>query len=122
MSRLIAMAIPVLKGKENEWKKFSEEMNGRWHKDFMESRKRMNVHERVFLQETPMGQLVIVTLEGENPEKAFSEFAKGNDDFTRWFVKSVKELHGFDLNNPPQGGMPEHVIDSRMQIVNEKAK
>jgi low affinity Fe/Cu permease len=35
--------------------------------EFAESRRRAGLHERTFLQSTPMGDLVIVTLEGEDP-------------------------------------------------------
>lgn len=118
MARLIAMAIPIIKGKEDEWRKFADELNGRFNEDFMESRRQLNVHERVYYQKTPMGDLVIVTLEGDNPEQSFAKFGKGNDDFTRWFVQKVKEIHGFDLTEQLRDSqLPEFVIDSMKQHV-----
>jgi hypothetical protein len=59
-----------------------------------------------------MGQLVIVTLEGEDPEKAFEDFAKENNAFTKWFMESVKKLHGLDLTAPPPGPLPTLIVDS----------
>ena len=41
-----------------------------------------------------MGDFVIVTLEGEDPQGAFARFGSGSDEFTRWFLQQVKELHG----------------------------
>jgi hypothetical protein len=112
MSKLFAMAAPILPGKTEEWKKFSEELSGNRHKDYSDSRKKLNVHERAFLQQTPHGDMVIVTLEGENPGAAFTAFGAGTDEFTKWFVEKVKEIHGFDLSAPPPGPMPELLIDS----------
>ena len=47
---------------------------------------------------------------------AFKNFASANDDFTNWFAKEVKEIHGFDLKNPPKGPMPEMVVDSLEEV------
>ena len=112
MSKLIASAIPILPGKTEEFKAFISELRGRHFAEFAASRKRLGVRERSFFQPSPMGDFVVVTLEGENPEAAFAEFGKGNDEFARWFVDCVKAIHGFDLTQPPQGPMPEMVIDS----------
>ena len=85
--------------------------------EFSESRKRLKVHERAFLQTTPKGDFVIVTLEGENPEGAFKKFGEGHDAFTKWFVKEVKEIHGVDLLNPPEMPLPELEVDSQLSTV-----
>jgi hypothetical protein len=112
MEKLIAMVVPILPGKTEQWKEFAHELNENRHDDFVASRKRLDVHERAFLQHTPMGDMVIVTLAGPDPENAFKNFASGNDPFTNWFVKEVKEIHGFDLKNQPEGPLPELIIDS----------
>ena len=112
MSRLFAMAVPVLPGKEQEWRQFASELKDHHYEDFQASRRNLGVRERTFLQETPMGTLVIVTLEGENPEQAFAEFSKGTDAFTKWFMESVQRIHGLDLSSPPPGPMPGLFIDS----------
>jgi hypothetical protein len=112
MSKLFAMAVPILPGKTEQWKKFSNELKGSKNKEFLESRKRMGVQERSFLQHTPMGDLVIVTIEGKDPQKAFEDFAKGTDEFAKWFNSQVKEIHGVDLSQPPAGAMPELIVES----------
>lgn len=112
MSKLFAMAVPILPGKTEQWKKFADDLKSRYNKDFKESRKRMGVQERSFLQHTPMGDLVIVTIEGKDPQKAFEEFSKGTDEFTKWFNSQVKEIHGIDLSQPPAGSLPELIIES----------
>src|SRR3990172_3510540 len=113
MSKLFAMAAPILPGKTEDWKKFINELKTTRYNQFCESRKKLGVRERTFLQQTPMGDFVLVTLEGVNPEAAFANFAAGNDEFTNWFVSQVNEIHGFDLRQSPPGPMPEIVIDSQ---------
>lgn len=117
MKKLLAMAIPILPGKTEQWRKFINDLKGKYYNEFAESRKRLNVRERTFLQNTPQGDVVIVTLEGDNPSKAFQNFASVNDDFTNWFTKEVKEIHGLDLKNPPPGPMPELMIDSMEPVL-----
>src|SRR5579875_1765656 len=98
MSRLFAIAIPVPKENEQEWRQFMTELKDNRFEDFQASRRKFGVRERTFLQQTPMGNFCLVTLEGDNPEKAFAEFGKGTDAFTKWFVQKVKEIHHVDLN------------------------
>ena len=109
---MLAMAFPIPPGKTETWKKFMGELKGPRFAEFKASRQKLGVHERTFLQHTPMGDLVVVTLEGADPGSVFSRLAQGTDDFTKWFLKQVKEIHGVDLNAPPPGPPPELVIDS----------
>src|SRR5580765_2543957 len=112
MSKLIASAIPILPGKTEEWKAFINDLRSRHFAEFVASRRKMGVRERTFLQSTPMGDFVLVTLEGDDPLTAFAQFGQGTDEFTQWFVDCVKAIHGFDLRQPMPGPMPEMVIDS----------
>lgn len=112
MSKMFAISIPVVKGKEGELKDFLNDLNGKYKSDFEDSRKRLGVRERAFHQVTPMGEMVIVTLEGDDPSAAFAGFASADDEFTKWFTAKVKEIHGFDLSQPPQGPMPVLATDS----------
>jgi hypothetical protein len=113
---LMAAAFPILPQKTAEWRKFMDEINGPRRAEFVESRRRAGVQERTFLQPTPMGDLVIVTLEGEDPQRSFGQMIQANDPFTQWFLERVKEVHGIDLRAqaaPP----PELVADSSKPAV-----
>lgn len=112
MKKLLAIAVPVLPGKTYRWKLFVNELNGKWRNEFMESRDRLDVKERVFFQSGPGGDMAVVTLEGENPEEAFARFGQGQDEFTMWFVDQVRELHGLDLTQSMPIAFPELVIES----------
>jgi hypothetical protein len=115
---LNAVAFPILPGKTAEWHEFIGQLNGARHAEFVESRKRAGVEERSFLQSTPMGDLVIVTLEGDDPERSFGQIVSATDSFTRWFLERVKAIHGVDLSAPMVGGSPSKlVIDSSRALV-----
>ena len=109
---MFAMAFPILPGKTEAWKRFAEELQGARKSQFVESRKRLGVRERTVLEPTPMGDFVVVTLEGDDPAAAFAKFGQGTDEFTTWFKQHVLDVHGVDLAAPPAGPLPSLVIDS----------
>jgi hypothetical protein len=112
MKKLAAFSTPVLPGKTDQWLKFIGELNGAMSAEFKESRKKHNVRERTFLQKTPHGDFVIVTLKGEDPIGGFNAFVNTHDEFTDWFVKEVQEIHGFNLREISKTPMPEMILDS----------
>ena len=109
---LLAIAVPILADKAGQFKAFVAELNGAKKADFVASRKRLAVRERTFFQQTPIGDFVIVTLEGDDPASAFAKFGQADDAFTRWFKAEVKNIHGIDISAPPPGPMPTLVADS----------
>ena len=109
---VLAMAFPILPGKTAAWRTWMAELNGPRHEDFVGSRKRAGLHEQTFLQETPAGDTVIVTLEGDDPERAFQKLVSGTDPFTRWFVARAEDVHGVDLKMPANRVHTELVVDS----------
>ena len=117
MKQLFAIAVPILPGKTDQWKQFTTELKTTYAAQFAESRRGLGVRERTFFQSTPMGDLVLVTLEGEDPIAAFTQFGQGKDPFTLWFLAQVKEIHGMDLSGPPQGALPELIVDSMPSAV-----
>jgi hypothetical protein len=117
MKKLFAMAVPILPGKTAQFKKFIDELKGKRYDAFAESRKKLGVHERTFFQSTPMGDFVVVTLEGNDPQTAFKNFGKQNDEFTKWFSKEVKEIHGVDLTTAPQQELPRLIVDSMEMVL-----
>lgn len=109
---LFAIAVPVLASKSEQFKTFIATLNGEKKAEFAASRQRLGVRERTFHQETPMGDFVIVTLEGDDPAGAFKKFGQGEDAFTKWFVAEVKDVHGVDITAPTAGPMPTLVADT----------
>ena len=110
---MMAVAFPILPGKTDEWRTWMSELNTSRRAEFVESRRRAGVRERTFLQPTPMGDLVIVTLEGDDPGRAFGQMMGADDAFTTWFIERAKAVHGVDVSAPTTGGHPsELVVDS----------
>ena len=107
-----AAAFPILPGKTDEWRNFIGELNGSRRAEYVANRKELGVHERTFLQPTPMGDLVVITLEGDDPAAAFTKLSGMTDPFSTWFRAQVKEIHGFDLAEVAAGPMPALVVDS----------
>jgi hypothetical protein len=97
---LIAMALPLVPGQRTRWNAWMEQLQGARRADFVASRREVGVRERTFLQATPMGDLVIVTLEGDDPLASFGQLLSKNDEFTKWFVENASAAHGVDLSQP----------------------
>ncbi len=114
---LMAAAFPILPGKTAEWRTWMEELNGPRRQEFEASRRRAGVHERTFLQSTPMGDLVVVTLEGDDPGRAFGQMTSASDAFTTWFLERAKAIHGVDLSVPMTGSPSELVVDTERAAV-----
>ena len=109
---MMAVAFPILPGKTAEWRAFMEEINGPRRAEFLESRRRAGVRERTYLQPTPMGDLVIVTLEGDDPGRSFGQMTGAGDAFTAWFIERASAVHGVDVSAPLPGAPSELVIDT----------
>lgn len=75
--------------------------------------------ERAYLQHTQMGDFVVAYWEVENslPE-TFAAAANPKTDLGRWFMEQVKEIHGFDITQPPSQ-LPELVGEWIDPDVNE---
>ncbi len=107
---LLSMCFPILPGKLEKW----QEMINSWNDPPTKAetdkvREEAGVYERTFLQKTPNGDFVIVTLEGENPAEGFGKMMGGMPDE---FAEFVLDVHGFDMKGPPPP-LPQLVYDSR---------
>ena len=72
---MLAMAFPIPAGKTEQWKKFISELTGARKAEFAASRRSLGVRERTFLQHTPQGDLVLVTLEGDQTQLKLTKFS-----------------------------------------------
>jgi hypothetical protein len=114
---MVAAAFPILPGKTGEWRAWMAEANGARRAEFEASRAEYGIHERAYLQQTPMGDLVIVTMEGADPAGAFSKMMGADTDFARWFAGKAKEVHGFDVTELPPGDPSELILDTERSTV-----
>jgi len=113
MSQMIAMAIPIIPEKSEQWKEFVHKLNNEYRDEFRNSRNGVGLHERTFFQHLPNMDIVIVTLEGEDPMGGFQKIFRKDDEYTNWFVNQVKNVHGVDLRQPLPGPPPELIADTK---------
>jgi hypothetical protein len=59
-----------------------------------------------------MGSFMLVWFEAPDIEKSFTELATSSDEFTVWFRVQVKDVTGVDLGAPPEGPLPDVLVDS----------
>jgi hypothetical protein len=64
-----------------------------------------------------MGDLAIVTREGDEPGRAFGTMMGADDEFTRWFTARAHEIHGVDLSIPATRSPSELVVDTEAVAV-----
>jgi len=107
----LAMAYPILPGRTDDWRRLMAEVNGPRRAEYDAVQQHVGVRSQVFLQQTPQGDLVLVTMDGADPYRAVQQMWTGNDPFTKWFVEQVKDIHGIDLREPPPGPLPELVLE-----------
>ena len=110
----LASAFPILPGKTEQWKHFSQEMAGPRRNEFEASRKRLGVSREVaYLQQTPQGDMVVVYVEARDISSVFEGFGRSQEPFDVWFREQVKDIHGVDFSQPLPGPLPEAIVDWR---------
>ena len=107
----LAVAFPVLPGKADEGRRFAQEVMGPRRAEAEASFRRLGItRECWYLQSTPMGDLIIVWMEGEDPAGALRKWAESDDPFDRWFKQTAGAISGLDFNQPIPL-MPEQVFE-----------
>jgi hypothetical protein len=59
-----------------------------------------------------MGDLVIVTLEGDDPEHAFGRMMSTKDAFTTWFLERAQAIHGLEPSAIATGSPSDLVVET----------
>lgn len=101
----IAFAGPILNGKEEEWRRFLQELTGPMIDEYEGLKRRLGVgKESVWLMRTPQGETAIVRLEAEEPDQVVRRLAASREPFDLWFKRTLLECHGCDLagSSPPR--------------------
>lgn len=108
---LFAVCMPIVPGKKDKWREMIDKLQeGPLREAMNASRERAGVHERTFLQSTPQGDLVIVTLEGDDPAAGFKNMLQ--DPAMKEFMAWASDVHGVDFSGPMPPA-PELVYDSK---------
>jgi hypothetical protein len=107
----LAMTLPILPGQAEGIRRMRDEALGPRRSEYEESRRLMGVtKEQAWVQQTPMGQMVIVYWEVEDPQRALRQLAESQDQFDVWFRQFIQNVHGIDMTQE-QPQTPELVFD-----------
>ena len=62
-----------------------------------------------FLQETPMGDFLIVYYHSPDPERVHAALAVSQEPFDIWFREQILDLTGIDISTPLPG-LPKQIL------------
>jgi hypothetical protein len=106
-------ALPILPGKTAAARAFLQELGGPRLKELAACGQRVGlVKETWALQQTPLGDLFVAYIAGEDVARAFADFAASQDAFDCWVKQRLQETTGADLNTPPPGPISEILADT----------
>ena len=110
----LGMALPLLPGKTESWKRWTQEMAGPRLSEYQASRQRLGItREASFLQQTPQGDMAVLYIEAEDIIRVFQGLASSQEPFDVLFRQQTKDFFGLDLEQPPAGPPPETILDWR---------
>ncbi|MGV3525327.1 MAG: DUF6176 family protein [Candidatus Sericytochromatia bacterium] len=112
--KTFAAMFPILPGKTERVKEIGAGLMGEHADAFAASQKALNVPvESWHVQQTPMGDFLLVYLESDDALQMFHSFAQGQSASDRFLKDGIKECTGFDLDQPLPGLPSFPVLDFR---------
>jgi hypothetical protein len=101
----VAMAMPVLLGKEQTWRDYVRQLttSQEVHDRYEASRRAVGMtRETVWSQQTPDGRLLaVVVMEADDVNAVMSNLATSQDPFTAQFRDFLRDVHGVDIATDP---------------------
>ncbi len=111
--RFSVFAMPLVPGAAETVRSMREEALGPLRSEYEESRRRLGItEERAWIQSTPMGEMVLVYLEAEDPQRALQGMAESQEPFDVWFRQYIQDAHGVDITTE-QAPPPESAFEWR---------
>lgn len=105
---------PILPGKTEQVKAIGEGLSGEHAAAFDASQKKLGVPvESWHLQQTPMGDFLLVYLETDDVGGMFSAFTTADSPSDRFLKDNIKECTGVDLNQMLPGMPSFPILDYR---------
>jgi hypothetical protein len=98
MGVLISYALPIVPGQEDRVRRLRDEMG-----PHIEEFERLNKEATVtrfwsYLQETPMGNLAIYTMEVDDPSR-IRPLVDAGTPYDEWWLDFTRDVHGMNLRN-----------------------
>ena len=106
----VVVAAPLLPGQTDAWRQWVAELKGGRAAELADFNTRHGLtRHAAWLQQTPMGDLAIVLLEGPGAEDMMQKVATSDNEFDGWFRDNVETRHGIDFSHLPP--LPEPALD-----------
>lgn len=102
-----AFFVPILEGKTEAARAFAAKMMENGGERFSQANTTVT-KESWFLQQTPMGDFLIVYSQSPDAGQVMRNLAEAQDPLDVWFKEQVLELTGIDCNEP-MGDLPEQI-------------
>jgi hypothetical protein len=98
----ITFVAPILPNREEEWRRFVQEVVEERLHEYEEFRRRLGIHnESVWLARTKRGETTIVYLEAKDPERIVPALTVSEKPFDLWFKERLLECYGDDVVRVP---------------------
>ena len=98
-----AFSLPILPGQEEEARRISAlaSESGELREEYERSRKRLGIkEEKVWIQQVPIGQAIIVYWDTDDPQRTLREIANSQDEADQKFRQFVENAApAIDLSN-----------------------
>lgn len=102
-----AFFVPILPGKTEGAREFAAKMMENGGERFSQANTTVT-KESWFLQQTPMGDFLIVYSHAPDAKQVMKNLAEAQEPLDVWFKEQVLELTGFDCNEP-MSEFPEQI-------------
>jgi hypothetical protein len=103
-----AFMVPILEGKTEAAREFARQMMADGGAKFNEANVTVT-KESWFIQETPMGDFLIVYCHAPDPNQVGRNLAAAQDPIDVWFKQQVLDITGIDINDG-MPDMPEQIV------------
>jgi hypothetical protein len=116
--RGFAFSAPVMPGAEDRGREFAREAFETRRDEHAASRRALGVtQETVVLNHTPMGDIICVYIEGDDPDGGNRRFAESRSEYDVWFKEQLKGIFPpqIDFNEPVPG--VTQIFDSQEALV-----
>ncbi len=104
----VAFAVPVLPGQSERARRFGEELKHVQAEYEALNRKATLRRHLAWLQQTPMGDLLITCFEADDPGRLGRSFT--DSAYDRWWLAYLRDVHGIDLSRGAPPGLPDLVF------------
>lgn len=100
---VLALALPILAGKQEAWRRFCQELQESRYSEYEAARRRLGISREItWFAQTAQGEMALVYIEAAQPERVFAVLAASDLPFDEWFRQQLLEIHGFDVASRPR--------------------